>query len=87
MYYTIYQTTNKTNGKIYIGSHKTTNLDDNYVGSGKYLLRAIEKHGVEKFKKEDLIEYLDAGWVKGRKIMRRLAPRRVQEAVNLPSKD
>jgi len=54
MYYTIYQTTNKSNGKTYIGSHKTTNLDDGYLGSGKYLLRAIEKQGRDKFKKEIL---------------------------------
>jgi len=26
MNYTIYKVTNKTNGKIYIGSHKTPNL-------------------------------------------------------------
>ena len=29
-YYFIYKTTNKINGKYYIGQHITTNLDDNY---------------------------------------------------------
>ena len=54
MYYTVYQITNLVNGKIYIGCHKTNDLEDEYMGSGKILIRAIEKHGSENFKKKYL---------------------------------
>lgn len=46
----IYITTNLINGKKYIGMH--TNFDDDYLGSGKLLLRAIKKYGRENFKRE-----------------------------------
>ena len=54
MYYTIYKITNKISGKHYIGAHKTADLQDDYVGSGTYLKRAIKKHGWERFEKDIL---------------------------------
>lgn len=56
MFYLVYKITNTVNNKIYIGCHKTSNKNDDYFGSGKYLKHAIAKHGIEKFKKEIIFE-------------------------------
>ena len=53
-YFTIYKTTNKVNGKIYIGQHKVRSVfaTDRYLGSGVKLQFAIKKYGKENFSKE-----------------------------------
>jgi hypothetical protein len=50
----LYEITNTVNGKVYIGVHRTDNLNDGYMGSGKILKRAQNKHGIYNFKKKIL---------------------------------
>ena len=57
-YYYIYQITNLVNNKIYIGVHKTSKLDDGYMGSGKIINSAIEKYSIDNFKK-DILEFFE----------------------------
>jgi len=65
-FYYVYKITNNTTGKIYIGCHSTDNIDDGYMGSGKYLKRAYEKYGIENFTKtiishhQSLVEMFEA---------------------------
>jgi group I intron endonuclease len=50
MYGFIYLTTNKMNGKKYIGMCKNTH-GKTYIGSGKLLKEAIKKYGIENFER------------------------------------
>lgn len=54
MLYYVYKITNNLNGKFYIGSHQTMNIDDGYMGSGVYIRNSINAHGVDNFTKEIL---------------------------------
>lgn len=51
MYY-IYQTKNLIDEKIYVGVHLSNDINnDNYLGSGLHLRRAIKKHGIQNFQR------------------------------------
>lgn len=54
MFGIIYVTVNKINGKKYIGQHKCSDENDNYLGSGKALRRAVDKYGKENFERYTL---------------------------------
>jgi hypothetical protein len=51
IYNTVYCVENLINQKVYVGAHVTSNVNDDYLGSGKLINRAIEKYGRENFRK------------------------------------
>jgi len=61
MHYYLYEIKNNINGMKYVGVHKTKVLDDGYMGSGKVIKHAIEKHGIENFTKTILERFTSAG--------------------------
>ena len=54
MFFTVYKITSKIDDKIYIGVHRTDDLDDDYLGSGTRIVNAIKKYGRDNFHKEIL---------------------------------
>lgn len=49
MYGYVYELVNLTNGKKYIGKHKSSDFDPNYQSSGKLVRLAISKYGWSNF--------------------------------------
>jgi hypothetical protein len=67
MIYTVYKTVNLVNGKFYLGVHKTDNPNDEYLGSGTYIIRAVhewaKKFGLSR-KKLSMQELRDKKFMK-----------------------
>lgn len=55
----VYQITNNSTGKIYIGRHITDDLNDGYMGSGNLLKAEMKKWGRENFTKTILFDFDD----------------------------
>lgn len=52
IYFYMYKITNLINHKIYIGVHKTQNINDHYKGSGLGIRKAYKKYGKSFFQKQ-----------------------------------
>lgn len=50
----IYLTTNLVNNKKYIGQHRSSYIDENYLGSGTVFVKALKKYGKQNFSQEIL---------------------------------
>lgn len=57
--YIVYKTTNLISGKIYIGVHGAKTLNDNYLGSGILIKKAVKKYGRKNFVRETLFLFED----------------------------
>lgn len=53
----VYKTTCKTTGRFYIGLHSTDDINDSYLGSGKRLIRSVNKYGHDDHVREILKLY------------------------------
>ena len=54
MFLFVYITTNLINNKQYVGKHINESINDNYLGSGQILNKAINKYSKNNFKREIL---------------------------------
>lgn len=57
-YYFVYKVVNIINNNFYIGAHRTKNINDNYLGSGRIIGKAIKKYGRNNFTRE-ILKFFD----------------------------
>lgn len=57
MHYLIYEIRHNKTGKTYIGKHQTSDINDDYMGSGKLIRRALQKYGSDAFTKTILFDF------------------------------
>ncbi len=50
----IYKTTCVITGRYYVGMHSTDDMDDGYLGSGRFIVNSVRKHGKENHRREVL---------------------------------
>lgn len=55
--FTVYKITNLLNSRYYLGVHETTNPNDDYLGSGIVIKRAVKKYGKHNFIKQVLFQF------------------------------
>jgi len=55
--YLVYKIINKINDNCYVGIHVTENINDNYMGSGNNIKKAIKEYGLENFEKILLFQF------------------------------
>jgi|SRR5208283_1818226 len=56
--FTVYKTTNLLNSRYYLGVHETSKPNDEYLGSGIAIKRAVKKYGEHNFRKDVLFEFI-----------------------------
>jgi len=58
--FTVYKITNLLNSRYYFGVHETSKPNDDYLGSGIVIKRAVKKYGRHNFTKEILFQFPSA---------------------------
>lgn len=58
-YHFVYETKCKVTGKFYRGKHSTDNLDDGYLGSGRWICYGRKKYGDDRYERS-ILEFCES---------------------------